>query len=79
MRLSNSEKLEGTSYETNPAPRQHKVGDKIRANMQMHGGEIVDATMQASFFRCIRHPQTEIELHGAEKSDFKQSYPTFPH
>ena len=27
--------------------KTHKVGDKIRVSMQMHGGEIVDATIKA--------------------------------
>ena len=31
----------------NPPPRQFKVGAKIRVSMQMHGGEIVDATIKA--------------------------------
>jgi hypothetical protein len=32
---------------SNPASHQRKVGDKIRVSMQMHGGEIVDATIKA--------------------------------
>jgi hypothetical protein len=27
--------------------KSYKVGDKIRVSMQMHGGEIVDATIKA--------------------------------
>jgi hypothetical protein len=32
----------------NPTPQPHKVGDKIRVSMQMHGGEIADAAINAA-------------------------------
>jgi hypothetical protein len=32
---------------SNPFPEHRKVGDKIRVSMQMHGREIVDATIKA--------------------------------
>jgi hypothetical protein len=38
-----------------------KVGDKIRVSMQMHGGEIVDATIKA-VIETTSDPQYQIDF-----------------
>ncbi|MGB7436397.1 MAG: hypothetical protein WBR26_05915 [Candidatus Acidiferrum sp.] len=38
-----------------------KVGDKIRVSMQMHGGEIVDATVKA-IIETTGDPQYQIDF-----------------
>jgi hypothetical protein len=41
--------------------KQHKIGDKIRVSMQMHGGKIVDATIKA-ISETAGGPQYQIDF-----------------